>query len=84
MARYLGGYSNKMRGRRSLSSAQQPVAAGQTPVERWRDPILQVRPTDPLICPKCQDSMRVIAVIDQRAVTGKSSAAWTSGKAPRR
>ena len=30
--------------------------------------ILQVWHSDPLICPKCRHSMRVIAVIDQRAV----------------
>ena len=33
--------------------------------------ILQVWHTDPLICPKCRQQMRVIAVIDQRLVIEK-------------
>jgi hypothetical protein len=36
-----------------------------------KDSALQVWHTDPLICPKCQHPLRVIAVIDQRAVIEK-------------
>ena len=32
---------------------------------------MQVWHTDPLICPKCRQQMRVIAVIDQRLVIEK-------------
>ncbi len=41
------------------------------PSKKWRDLILQVWHTDPLICPQCRQQMRVIAVIDQRLIIEK-------------
>ena len=48
-----------------------PPPPAKLPSKKWRDLILQVWHSDPLICPKCQHPMRVIAVIDQRAVIEK-------------
>ena len=60
----------------SLSPGRAETDVGKTcfappaklPSKKWRDVILQVWHTDPLICPKCQHPLRVMAVIDQRAV----------------
>ena len=74
-----------MRGQRALASpsppgeeragegrpGNSPPPPAKLPSKKWRDLILQVWHTDPLICPKCQHPMRVIAVIDQRAVIEK-------------
>jgi len=48
-----------------------PPPPAKLPSKKWRDLILKVWHTDPLICPNCQHPMRVIAVIDQRAVVEK-------------
>ena len=82
MVRYYGWYSNKMRGQRHhaetsgaaavpLRPPSTPPPPAKLPSKKWRDVILQVWHSDPLICPKCQHPMRVIAVIDQRAVIEK-------------
>ena len=85
MVRYYGWYSNKMRGQRALASpsppgeeragerrpGNSPPPPAKLPSKKWRDLILQVWHTDPLICPKCRQQMRVIAVIDQRVVIEK-------------
>jgi hypothetical protein len=82
MVRYYGWYSNKMRGGRKSTSPQDatsiplrpniiPPPPRRLPAKKWRDIILQVWHTDPLRCPVCQNLMRVIAVIDQRAVVEK-------------
>ncbi len=56
--------------RRTTSGCSPPPPA-KLPSKKWRDIILQVWHTDPLICPQCQHQMRVIAVIDQRVVIEK-------------
>ena len=82
MVRYYGWYSNKMRGQRHraqnggaasapLRPPSTPPPPAKLPSKKWRDLILQVWHSDPLICPKCRHSMRVIAVIDQRVVIEK-------------
>ena len=82
MVRYYGWYSNKMRGQRHpaqnggaasppLRPPGTPPPPAKLPSKKWRDLILQVWHTDPLICPKCRQQMRVIAVIDQRLVIEK-------------
>lgn len=82
MVRYYGWYSNKMRGQHhrtqngGASSAplrppSTPPPPAKLPSKKWRDLILRVWHTDPLICPQCQHPMRVIAVIDQRVVVEK-------------
>ena len=81
MIRYYGWYSNKMRGQRHrvqnggfpadpLRPPCTPPPA-KLPSKKWRDVILKVWHTDPLICPHCQHRMRVLAVIDRRKVIEK-------------
>ena len=48
-----------------------PPPPTKLPSKKWRDLIPQVWHSDPLLCPKCQHPMRLIAVIDQRAVIEK-------------
>ena len=45
-----------------------PPPAKRLPSKRWRDLILKVWHADPLRCPVCQNTMRMIAVIDQPEV----------------
>jgi hypothetical protein len=82
MVRYYGWYSNKMRGQRQraqnggaasppLRPPGTPPPPAKLPSKTWRDLILQVWHSDPLICPQCRNPMRVIAVIDQRTVIEK-------------
>ena len=82
MIRYYGWYSNKMRGQRHrlengcvpadpLRPPCTPPPPAKLPSKKWRDVILKVWHTDPLICPHCQHRMRVLAVIDQRKVIEK-------------
>ena len=82
MVRYYGWYSNKMRGQRYRAQSGGAAAAplrppsippppAKLPSKKWRHLILKVWHSDPLLCPRCQHAMRVIAVIDQRAVIEK-------------
>jgi len=80
--RYYGGYSNKMRGQRDKRAAEEAKAAGQAvqiidvsehkprriPSPKWRELIKKVWEADPLLCPKCQTEMRIVALIDDRDV----------------
>ena len=65
MVRYYGWYSNKMRGQRHraqhggaasapLRPPSTPPPPAKLPSKKWRDLIMQVWHTDPLICPRCQ------------------------------
>jgi len=92
MVRYYGWYSNKMRGQRHraenggaasapLRPPCTPPPPAKLPAKKWRDLILKVWHTDPLICPNCQHPMRVIAVIDQRTVVEKSCGISSCGTA---
>ena len=80
MVRYYGWYSNKMRGQRAQASGapalplrppSTPPPPAKLPAKKWRDLIRQVWHTDPRICPHCQHPLRVMAVIDPRAVIEK-------------
>jgi hypothetical protein len=82
LVRYYGWYSNKMRGQRDKRTAEEAKAAGQTvriidvsehkprriPSSKWRELIKKAWEADPLLCPKCQKEMRIVALIDDRAV----------------
>ena len=82
LVRYYGWYSNKMRGQRDKRDAEQAQAAGQAvqiidvsqhkprriPSAKWRELIKKVWEADPLLCPKCQKDMRIVSLIDDRAV----------------
>ncbi len=80
MVRYYGLYSNKMRGcARKASGAgggapwpkSSPPPPAKFPSRKWRDLIRQAWHTDPLECPECHKTMRVIAVIDNPSVIEK-------------
>jgi hypothetical protein len=38
------------------------------PSKKWRELIKKVWEADPLLCPKCQKEMRIVSLIDDRAV----------------
>ena len=38
------------------------------PSAKWRELIKKVWEADPLLCPRCQKEMRIVALIDERAV----------------
>lgn len=73
LIRYYGWYSNKTRGQ---TAERRPPAASailpgpHSPTARearkgWAALILQVYETDPLTCPKCGATMRIIAFIER-------------------
>ena len=78
MLRYYGWYSNKMRGQRAkcAESATPDTAAIEiddegTPYRklcrmRWAALIQRVYEVDPLRCPKCGGTMRIIAFLEKR------------------
>ena len=82
LVRYYGWYSNKMRGQRNKQVAEEAKAPGQAvqiidvsehkprriPSPKWRELIKKVWEADPLLCPKCQKEMRIVSLIDDRAV----------------
>ena len=83
LVRYYGWYSNKMRGQRAKRAAEdaQPAAGNaiqiidvsghkprRIPSAKWRELIKKVWEADPLLCPKCSREMRIVSLIDDRAV----------------
>jgi hypothetical protein len=84
LVRYYGWYSNKMRGQRlkraepeagaasggEVIDVSDPAAAGprRIPSKKWRELIKKVWEADPLLCPHCQNEMRIVALIDQADV----------------
>jgi hypothetical protein len=82
LVRYYGWYSNKMRGQRDKRAVEEAKAAGNAvtiidvsehrprriPSAKWRELIKKVWEADPLLCPKCQKEMRIVSLIDDKAV----------------
>ena len=82
LVRYYGWYSNKMRGQRDKQAVEEAKAAGNAvqiidvsehkprriPSAKWRELIKKVWEADPLLCPKCSHEMRIVSLIDDRAV----------------
>ena len=80
LVRYVGWYSNRARGERAkVLEAQQPATAAPAAEAAasefanrakasWARLIREVYEADPLVCPKCNGPMRVIALIDDPAV----------------
>ncbi len=78
LVRYYGWYSNKMRGQRDKQATDEARIAAQAveiidvsdpkprriPSAQWRDLIQKVWEPDPLLCPRCQKDMRIVALID--------------------
>jgi hypothetical protein len=71
-----------MRGQRAKQAAQAARVAGKAgevidvseheprriPSKKWRELIKKVWEADPLLCPKCQKEMRIVALLDDRTV----------------
>ena len=82
LVRYYGWYSNKMRGQRDKQAAAVVQPDGKAaavidvsehkprriPSRKWRELIKKVWEADPLLCPRCQKEMRIVALIDERIV----------------
>jgi hypothetical protein len=81
LVRYYGWYSNKMRGQRLKQTEAEVVDAPEgddidvsafkprrIPSKKWRELIKKVWEADPLLCPRCQHEMRIVALIDEAAV----------------
>lgn len=82
LVRYYGWYSNKMRGQRDKLEAEEAKAAGlaveiidvsdhkprRIPSAKWRELIKKVWEADPLLCPKCSQEMRIVALINEHDV----------------
>ena len=82
LIRYYGWYSNKTRGVRAKteaesrsgvgdplspqSSAPSPDPSSKLARQRWAALIKRVYEVDPLVCPRCGGSMRIISFIEKR------------------
>ncbi len=79
LVRYAGWYSNRSRGKRRQTERNPPEVATRDADSRegarvrstWARLIHKVYEVDPLECPKCKGPMRVIALIDDKAVIRK-------------
>jgi len=77
--RYYGWYSNRARGERQARQSTKTATTlhlDETPLARqshanWARLIQKVYEVDPLNCPQCGNTMRIIAVIDELAVIRK-------------
>ena len=71
MVRYYGWYSNKKRGmRKKEGMLNKPVAISEDLTDyqklcrkRWAVLIRKIYEVDPLICPKCGSTMKIVSVI---------------------
>jgi len=75
MVRYYGYYSNVSRGKRKEAGADDAIPCILDPVENskafrknWARLIQKIYEVDPLVCPKCQGTMRIISFIEDRSV----------------
>jgi len=82
--RYFGQYSNKVRGMRKAREARnvevrKSVVSSGLQSRRWRQLILRVWQMDPLRCPVCNKTMRVVALFENSKVVERvlrSRNAW--------
>ena len=75
MVRYYGYYSNVSRGKRKEAGTDDVIHCILEPEENskafrknWARLIQKIYEVDPLVCPKCKGTMRVIGAIDDRQV----------------
>ncbi len=78
MVRYYGYYSNKSRGLRKKAGTDDQVPAlidsdisRQEFRKNWARLIQKIYHVDPLLCPKCLGSMRIISFIDDSEIIKK-------------
>jgi len=76
--RYYGYYSNKSRGLRKKAQADDEIAtmmpnelSSKQFRQNWARLIKKIYEVDPLICPKCQGAMRIIAFIEDDQIIQK-------------
>jgi hypothetical protein len=75
MVRYYGYYSNVARGKRKETGTDdvipcmtEPVANNKALRKSWARLIQKIYEVDPLICPKCKGTMRIISFIEDAQV----------------
>ncbi|MEN6321001.1 MAG: hypothetical protein ABFD82_19875 [Syntrophaceae bacterium] len=75
MVRYYGYYSNVSRGKRQLTGRDyavptilEPIGNSKTLRRNWARLIQKIYEVDPLVCPKCQNVMRIISSIEAPSV----------------
>jgi hypothetical protein len=78
MVRYYGFYSNKSRGLRKKAGTDDEVPAlidsdmsRKAFRKSWARLIQKIYHVDPLLCPKCLGSMRIISIIDDSEIIKK-------------
>jgi len=78
MVRYYGYYSNKSRGlRKKAGTDDQVPALIDSDISRkdfcknWARLIQKIYNVDPLLCPKCQGTMKIISFIERKEVIEK-------------
>jgi hypothetical protein len=78
MVRYYGYYSNKSRGLRKKADTDDDVpalieseASSKEFRKKWARLIQKIYNVDPLLCPKCFGSMRIIAFIEDQQIVKK-------------
>jgi len=79
MIRYYGYYSNKARGKRMKENAtpehlnikKEPPNTHKEYRRLWAQLIQKVYEVDPLICPKCGGTMRIVSFIKEKGVINK-------------
>jgi hypothetical protein len=78
MIRYYGFYSNLSRGKRKKEDSDDAIPniieeSNISPAQRkaWARLIKKIYETDPLVCPKCAGSMKIIAFIEQEEIVKK-------------
>lgn len=76
--RYYGWYSNKSRGMRKKTGTDDTIPAvmpndmsSKESRQNWARLIQKIYAVDPLVCPKCQGSMKIIAFIEELDVIEK-------------
>jgi hypothetical protein len=84
MIRYYGLYASAHRGKKRLSGESQTslqimqAEVPGRPRKGWAEMIRKVYEVDPLICPKCQGQMKIIAFVTDFTVVDRSSIIWPS------
>ncbi len=78
LVRYYGFYSNVSRGRRKkqdqddiIPSILEPDGSSKTYKKNWARLIQKIYKVDPLTCPKCSGSMRILSFIEDEEVIKK-------------
>src|SRR5450756_980488 len=75
MVRYYGYYSNVVRGKRQQEGVDDAIPCILEPQgnekafrKNWSRLIQKIYEIDPLVCPKCQGTMRIISFIEDPSV----------------